>query len=55
MYCVCEEHLSRAIDVFLEEYEDAPDVYKLDQLNFTEWHSPDTCEYCKDRPIYLIV
>lgn len=55
MYCVCEEHLSRAIDMFMEEYEEAPDVYKLEQLNCADWTSPEVCEYCQDKPIYLIV
>lgn len=55
MYCVCNEHLSRAIDIFVEEYEEAPDVYQLEQLTCTEWQSPDTCEFCQDKPVYLIV
>ncbi|MEW6724161.1 MAG: CxxH/CxxC protein [Bacillota bacterium] len=56
MYVVCKEHLEEAIDAFLEVYEDqAPDIYLLADLYFSEWTAPCTCEFCDKPPKYLVV
>lgn len=55
MYVVCEEHLDTAIDEFIEAFEEAPDIYKLEDVTFTEWTAPPQCSYCSCRPIYLVV
>ncbi|MTI70323.1 MAG: CxxH/CxxC protein [Firmicutes bacterium] len=55
MYVVCKDHLNEAIDEFLVEYEQSPDVYKLEDISFTEWTSPSTCEFCDKASVYLVV
>ncbi|MCT4594304.1 MAG: CxxH/CxxC protein [Anaeromicrobium sp.] len=55
MYVVCEEHLPRAIDDFVEVYEQCPDIYRLDQVSFTDWSSPHNCDFCSEPPKYLVV
>lgn len=55
MFVCCKEHLELAIDHFVDEYEDAPDVYKLDEVRFTAWETPAKCEFCSEYPTYLVV
>lgn len=55
MFVVCKEHLELAIDQFVDEYEDAPDIYKLEEVRFTAWENPAKCEYCSEYPIFLVV
>lgn len=55
MYVVCEDHLHEAIDEFVEVYEQCPDIYRLDQVSFTDWSSPHNCDMCADPPKYLVV
>lgn len=55
MYVVCREHLERAIDEFVEIYEMPPDIYKLDQVSFTDWDVPSKCNFCDKPPGYLVV
>lgn len=35
MYVVCKEHVELAIDKFVDEYEDAPDVVDLKETEFS--------------------
>lgn len=55
MYCVCKEHVELAIDMFVDEYEDAPDIVDLSSQNFTGWEPPATCDMCGDAASYLVV
>ncbi|MBO8168588.1 MAG: CxxH/CxxC protein [Thermoanaerobacteraceae bacterium] len=55
MYVVCAEHLDRAIDEFVEVYESPPDLYILDEVSFTDWITPSTCDFCDRAPHYLVV
>jgi len=55
MYVVCPEHLSEAIDDFVEVYEQPPDLYELDKVSFTDWTSPHVCDFCELSPKYLVV
>ncbi|MBW7475666.1 CxxH/CxxC protein [Paenibacillus oenotherae] len=55
MYCVCKEHIELAIDKFVDEYEDAPDIVDLIETKFTEWEAPATCEMCENIALYLVV
>ncbi|WZL73076.1 CxxH/CxxC protein [Clostridiaceae bacterium 35-E11] len=55
MYVVCAEHLTEAIDEFVEVYEQPPDLYELDKVTFTDWTSPHTCDFCDIPPKYLVV
>ncbi|GAB2716903.1 CxxH/CxxC protein [Paenibacillus thermoaerophilus] len=55
MYCVCKEHLELAIDQFVDEYEDAPDIVDLAETKFSAWEPPAHCERCSQPPRYLVV
>jgi len=55
VYVVCNEHIERAIDEFVEVYESPPDIYVLKDLNFTDWTAPSHCDFCSAAPIYLVV
>ncbi|RKD22900.1 CxxH/CxxC protein [Ammoniphilus oxalaticus] len=55
MIICCGEHMDRAIDDFVDEYEDAPDIYKLTTTTFTAWTPPTCCEYCKQASVYLVI
>ncbi|MEX2104490.1 MAG: CxxH/CxxC protein [Bacilli bacterium] len=55
MFVVCSEHVELAIDQFVDEYEDAPDIHLLEDTRFTAWTSPATCEFCGQVPKYLVV
>ena len=55
MYVVCDEHLSDAIDDFVEVYEQPPDLYELEKVSFTDWISPHKCDFCVRTPKYLVV
>lgn len=55
MFVVCEEHLDEAVDDFLEEFEESPDLYSLEETTFTQWVVPETCHFCDRPPRYLVV
>lgn len=55
MYVVCMEHIEDAIDEFVVEFEQTPDIYELDKVSFTEWESPDVCDFCKNKPKFIVL
>lgn len=55
MYVVCLEHVEVAIEEFVEDYEQSPDIYELGKVNFTNWISPKKCDFCDKESVYLIV
>jgi len=55
MYVVCNEHLTEAIDDFVDVYEQPPDIYELDSVSFTDWITPSRCDKCDKLPKYLVV
>lgn len=55
MYAVCEEHLDKALEEFVEAYESPPDLYRLNEVSFTEWTTPSHCDFCPRLPLFLIV
>lgn len=55
MHVVCKEHLELAIDMFVDEYEDAPDIVDLEQTTFSAWEPPPHCERCASPGRYLVV
>lgn len=55
MLVCCAEHVELAIDQFVDEFEDAPDVYQLSEVRFTAWETPDQCEYCSQSPTFLVI
>jgi len=55
LYVVCEEHLERALDEFVEIYEACPDVHILEKVSFTDWEAPCSCDFCSKSPQYLVV
>lgn len=55
MYCVCREHVELAIDKFVDEYEDAPDLFSLDETTFSAWTPPVNCIWCESKAEVLVV
>jgi CxxH/CxxC protein (TIGR04129 family) len=55
MYVVCKEHLELAIDMFVDEYEDAPDIVDLEKVTFPAWEAPSCCERCAESGRFLVV
>jgi len=55
MYCVCKDHVELAIDKFVDEFEDAPDLVDLATTHFSAWTPPERCEWCDAPPVLLIV
>ncbi|MBD2860685.1 MULTISPECIES: CxxH/CxxC protein [Paenibacillus] len=55
MFVVCKEHVELAIDMFVDEYEEAPDIYDLNKVSFTAWEPPATCERCGNKPQFLVI
>jgi len=55
MFVCCREHIEIAIDEFVDEYEDAPDLYKLAETSFTAWTVPARCDFCDEAPVFLVV
>ncbi|WP_084423460.1 CxxH/CxxC protein [Cohnella thermotolerans] len=55
MYCVCKEHVELAIDKFVDEYEDAPDLVNLSKTKFSAWTPPERCEWCEGPAEILVV
>lgn len=55
MFVVCKAHIERAIDQFVDEYEEAPDIYELKNVRFSAWEPPATCEHCGEKPEVLVV
>ncbi|HUC93630.1 MAG TPA: CxxH/CxxC protein [Paenibacillus sp.] len=55
MYCVCKEHVELALDKFVDEYEDAPDMVNLAVTEFSDWDPPRKCDWCDNEAQVLIV
>jgi CxxH/CxxC protein (TIGR04129 family) len=55
MYVVCKEHIEMAIDEFIDEYLQVPDLCELDNITFTEWSPPEECHFCSACPQYLVI
>jgi CxxH/CxxC protein (TIGR04129 family) len=55
MYVVCKDHLELAIDQFVDEYEDAPDIVDLQVVKFSAWEPPTHCERCAEAARFLVV
>jgi len=55
MYVVCKDHLEFAIDSFVDEYEDAPDIVDLKETEFSDWDPPVKCIECEQAAQYLVV
>ncbi|NOU94727.1 CxxH/CxxC protein [Paenibacillus sp. LMG 31456] len=55
MHVVCKDHLELAIDQFVDEYEDAPDIVDLEEVRFSAWEPPAHCERCLEQARFLVV
>lgn len=55
MYCVCKPCIEKALERFVDEYEDAPDVVDLKETQFADWDPPRKCDFCDDPAAYLVV
>jgi CxxH/CxxC protein (TIGR04129 family) len=55
MYVTCSEHVDMAIDEFIDKYLQVPDLYRLEEVKFSEWTPPDKCQFCDACPEYLVI
>lgn len=55
MYCVCKPCIEFALERFVDEYEDAPDVVDLSETTFANWDPPHQCHFCTEVAQYLVV
>lgn len=55
MHVVCKDHVEIAIDEFVDEFEEAPDVVDLQKTHFTNWEAPSHCEHCQELARFLVV
>jgi CxxH/CxxC protein (TIGR04129 family) len=55
MYVVCKEHVELAIDRFVDEYEEAPDLIDLQEVHFSAWEPPALCEECQEAARFLVI
>lgn len=55
MQCVCKDHVEIAIDEFVDEYEEAPDIVDLQKTQFAHWAPPTHCEHCQAEARFLVV
>lgn len=55
MYCVCKTDIEKALDRFVDEYEDAPDVVDLKETQFADWDPPRKCDFCDEAAEFLVV
>jgi CxxH/CxxC protein (TIGR04129 family) len=57
-FIVCAaDKLEVALDEFVDEFEGAPDVYLLTEVQevLKDWQAPETCRYSKQKPVYILV
>lgn len=55
MYVVCKDHVELAIDMFVDEFEDAPDIVDLKETEFSDWDPPVKCSQCEQAAVFLVV
>jgi CxxH/CxxC protein (TIGR04129 family) len=50
------EHLELAIDLFVDDYEVAPDVMNVQgaEERFPGWTAPAVCARCGERPEFVV-
>jgi CxxH/CxxC protein (TIGR04129 family) len=57
-FIVCApDQLELALDEFVDEYGEAPDVYLLTEVaqELEKWKAPETCRYSGEKPVYILV
>lgn len=57
-FIVCAaDQLEIALDDFVDEYEEAPDVYKIADVKqeLVDWEAPQACRYTGEPPVYILV
>lgn len=55
MFVCCMEHAEIAIEEFVNQFEEAPDIYQLKETHFSDWDPPQSCEWCEHSPVLLLV
>lgn len=53
---VCKDHLELAIDIFVDETGDPPDLLTLPEAHeqFPGWVIPVQCERCAQQPVAIV-
>jgi CxxH/CxxC protein (TIGR04129 family) len=55
-FIVCAaDQLELALDEFVDEYGEAPNVYLLSEVEIENWKAPETCKYSDQKPVYILV
>ncbi|AMA71483.1 MULTISPECIES: CxxH/CxxC protein [Aneurinibacillus] len=57
-FIVCAaDQLELALDEFVDEYGEAPDVYVLSEVEkeVVGWKAPKTCRYSAEKPAYILL
>jgi CxxH/CxxC protein (TIGR04129 family) len=49
MYLCCEEHVDMAIDMYVDETEQAPNVSLI-----TVDNSDQSCDFCENKAVYIV-
>lgn len=55
MFVVCIEHIEDAIDEFLVEYEESPDIHQIEDIKQIYFKVPDKCQFCNEKPEFLVI
>ncbi len=55
MYCVCKACVEHALERFVDEFEDAPDMVDLKETEFADWDPPRKCDLCEEAAEILVV
>lgn len=55
MFVVCKEHIEDAIDEFLVDYEESPDIFTLEYIKQIDFKIPETCHFCEKKPRFLVI
>jgi CxxH/CxxC protein (TIGR04129 family) len=55
VFTVCMEHVEQAIDTYVNDYGQPPDLYRLDTVRFADWQPSGVCSFCNSKAVLLIV
>jgi CxxH/CxxC protein (TIGR04129 family) len=55
MICSCEKHLDEAIDDFVDQYQEPPEIIFCNDTADTRNIPLTVCNYCNEKAIYALV
>lgn len=51
----CDEHLDMVIDDYINDYEESPDIYSVDDEDLEQELKVKKCKYCNEKAKYSIL